>query len=405
MNRELQWIKKAIEELAVTAVREDGTYWRATYTPEDEKGVRLLQSWLEEKGFTTYFDAVGNLFGRIEGNTESVILAASHRDTVKDGGKYDGALGILTAIEALSALTREYGKPQKTVEVAALCEEEATRFLSGFIGSRAITGELTDSDLEQKDDEGVTVREAISAAGYYHGALPRKRTDIEHVVELHIEQGAVLENREKKVGLVTSIVGLTAGHIVFCGQQNHAGTTPMSMRSDPTAAAAGLISHMLAWAKAKEDRLVCTFGNIKVEPGKSNIIPGRIDLMFDLRASEQELIDEGKAEMEAFLSVLSQRGDNVSGRIEYFADDPPAELDPAGLSALRQLADEAGYSYLEMPSGAGHDSQIFAVHYATNMVFLPSHRGISHAPAEYTDIDAAAEGYELYKKFLHYLAW
>lgn len=174
IEKELTWIENAIEELSKTAEK-DGISWRASYTPEDQKGTELLKAWMEEKGFCTYFDEVGNLFGRIAGKKEEVILTGSHRDTVKNGGKYDGALGVITAIEGISALYQKYGRPEKTVEVAAFCEEEASRFPTGFIGSSGITGELSEKDLNEKDDDGITVKEAMEGAGYYkEGVLPQK---------------------------------------------------------------------------------------------------------------------------------------------------------------------------------------------------------------------------------------
>ena len=181
-----------------------------------------------------YFDAVGNLFGRLPGKDSQVIMTGSHRDTVRHGGKYDVMLGILTGLKAAASLYGQLGKPEKTVEVVAICEEESSRFpLSSYAGSCHISGQLQEEDLQVTDGDGISMREAMEKAGYLREALSAGRKDLEHFVELHIEQGGLLEDQEKQVGIVTSIVGLFAGEVIFTGHQNHAGTTPMYLRKDP----------------------------------------------------------------------------------------------------------------------------------------------------------------------------
>lgn len=400
MERELDWIERAIDDLALTAERE-GQYWRASYTREDAAGAALLEKWLLEKGFQIRYDSVGNLYGRMEGFSEETFLIGSHRDTVKNGGKYDGALGILTGIEAVSSLWQEKGRPQKTVEVVAMCEEEASRFLTGYVGSRAIVGELTQKNLEELDADGMALIEAMVESGYYRGALPKKRDDVVGFLELHIEQGGLLERQGRKVGIVTSIVGLFAGEIVFYGRQNHAGTTPMSLRCDPVPAAAALIQQLDCWAKEKEDQITCTFGNVVVEPGKSNVIANKVTLTFDIRSGRRELLQEAEAKIREFV----EKGKSVKAEIRLACQDPPAAMDEEGISLLETLAEERGLSYLKMSSGAGHDSQIIAPKIRTNMIFVPSQGGISHSPLEYTDVDDIRQGYTLMKAYIEAVAW
>ena len=285
MNQELQWIENAIEALARTAEK-DGVYWRATYTPEDLNGVALLKEWMENAGFETYFDQAGNLYGRIRGKSDAVFLTGSHRDTVADGGKYDGALGIITAIAAGGALYRDYGTPEMTLEVVALCEEEGSRFLSGYTGSQAIVGALSDADLQETDENGISLLQALKVCGYYDGVLPKPREDVNQFLELHIEQGGVLEYTKHQIGIVTAIVGLLVGDIIFHGTQNHAGTTPMDLRRDPVPAAAAFIDELNRWAMSKGEDLVCTIGNVTVEPGKSNVIANCVKLTFDIQPQQ-----------------------------------------------------------------------------------------------------------------------
>lgn len=401
INDEMQWIESAIERLAETGKKEDGTYWRATYTEEDKKGVKLLKRWMEEAGFDTFFDTVGNLYGRIEGKTNGVILTGSHRDTVRNGGKYDGVLGIITAISACASLYREYGMPEKTVEVVALCEEEASRFLAGYVGSRAITGTLQDGNLRELDEKGISLEEAISNAGYYKGVLPEERGDVEQFLELHIEQGGFLKNAGKQIGIVTAIVGIFAGDIYFYGEQNHAGTTPMSMRKDPVPAAAAFVVELNRWAMTKGNNLVCTIGNVVIEPGKSNVIADKVKITFDIRSASPELLVEAKTKIEELLKQFLE----YTPETDYACQDSPVVMDSVGIERLKKLAEEQNQEVVLMPSGAGHDSQIIAQKIKTNMIFVPSERGISHSPLEYTAITDIQPGYILMKAYLKEEGW
>lgn len=400
MMRELDWIKKAINDLALTAER-DGEYWRASYTREDAAGAALLEKWLQEKSFQTRYDAAGNLYGRLEGSSKETFLIGSHRDTVRNGGKYDGALGILTGMEAVCSLLQEKGRPQRTVEIVAMCEEEASRFLTGYVGSRAIVGELSQKNLEELDDNGMSLMEALAESGYYRGVLPQKRDDVVGFLELHIEQGGLLEKEGRKVGIVTSVVGILAGEIIFYGRQNHAGTTPMRLRCDPVPVAATLIQQLDCWAREKEDQITCTFGNVVVEPGKSNIIADKVTLTFDIRSGKGELLQEAEAKIREIL----EKDKTIKADICVACQDPPAAMDEEGISLLETLAEERNLSYLKMSSGAGHDSQIIAPKIKTNMIFVPSQGGISHSPLEYTDMDDVGQGYTLMKAYIEAVAW
>ena len=400
MNKELKWIENAIKNLAKTAVK-DGFYWRASYTPEDQCGAALLQKWMEDAGFQTRFDQVGNLYGRIQGKSDTVFLAGSHRDTVANGGHYDGALGIITAIAAGGALYRAYGTPEMTLEVVALCEEEGSRFLSGYVGSRAISGMLSDSDLQEQDADGISLRDALSACGYYNGELPMPRKDVSQFLELHIEQGGVLEKTKQQIGIVTTIVGLLVGDIIFHGLQNHAGTTPMSLRCDPVPAAASFIEILNHWALSKGSDLVCTIGNITVEPGKSNVIAGKVTLTFDIRSGDQLLLDEAKEMLQSLLEKFPA----YKPELVYACQEPPAPMDTEGIDTLATLAEKQNAAWTKIASGAGHDSQIIAPKIKTNMIFVPSKDGISHSPDEFTSLKDIAPGYALRKAYMKEAVW
>ena len=378
-NETLAWIENALDSLHETG-KMGSLHWRATYTEEDHKALKLLEQWMREKDLEVFYDDIGNLFGKIEGEQDKIVLTGSHRDTVKNGGKYDGALGIICAIAAAGTLYEELGKPKKSVEVVAFCEEEGSRFLSGYLGSRYFVGQLSDDILLERDANGITLTEAIRHAGF-SGKRAQKSLQmqkVERFIELHIEQGGVLEQSGEQVGLVTSIVGLLIGKITIDGHQNHAGTTPMHLRKDPVTRAAQFITEMNQWAMAYNEAVTCTFGEIQVFPNKSNVIPGSVSLSFDIRSTSPAILQEARM------------------RIKNLQD---------GLKLLEEAAKKLHLSYRKMHSGAGHDAEMVAQNIKTNMIFVPSVGGISHSPLEYSKMDDIGHGYLLLKEFLREIAW
>lgn len=400
--KDKRWIDKAIEKAADTAINGD-LYWRATYSSQDDKCVTLISEWLKERNFKISYDVVGDIYGKIEGKTDDTILIGSHRDTVRNGGKYDGILGIIAGIEAVHRAVNEFGKPKKNIEVVALCEEEASRFPRGFIGSRAITGTFSQDDLFDVDDNGVTVKDEIEKRDYYKGQFPKKRQDVTNFIELHIEQGGILESENKKIGIVKSIVGLVCGEIVFYGEQNHAGTTPMSLRKDPMIIAARVITEFEKWIKDKNDKLTFTVGKVNVEPGNGNIIPSKVIISFDIRSGDEVLLNNAKVKL---AQVVGHEKVNITdAKIEYYCNDKPSFMSKKGIELLNKIVEEKDIPYLIMDSGAGHDSQIMAEHFETSMIFVPSVNGKSHVQDEYTRSDDIETGVEVLKELVKKLAW
>ena len=401
-NEELAWIENALDCLHETG-KMGSLHWRATYTEEDQKALKLLEQWMREKDLEVFYDDIGNLFGKIEGEQDRIVLTGSHRDTVKNGGKYDGALGIICAIAAAGSLYAELGKPKKSVEVVAFCEEEGSRFLSGYLGSRYLVGQLSDDILQERDANGITLTEAIRHAGF-SGKRAQKSPqmqEVERFIELHIEQGGVLEQSREQVGLVTSIVGLLIGKITIEGHQNHAGTTPMYLRKDPVTRAAQLITEMNQWAMTYGEAVTCTFGEIQVFPNKSNVIAGSVSLSFDIRSTSPAILQEAQTR----IKNLQQQEDGFRYTLEFAAPDAPAQMDEAGLKLLEEAARKLHLSYRKMHSGAGHDAEMLAQKIKTNMIFVPSVGGISHSPLEYSKPDDIGRGYLLLKAFLREIAW
>ena len=401
-NEELAWIENALDCLHETG-KMGSLHWRATYTEEDQKALKLLEQWMREKDLEVFYDDIGNLFGKIEGEQDRIVLTGSHRDTVKNGGKYDGALGIICAIAAAGSLYAELGKPKKSVEVVAFGEEEGSRFLSGYLGSRYLVGQLSDDILQERDANGITLTEAIRHAGF-SGKRAQKSPqmqEVERFIELHIEQGGVLEQSREQVGLVTSIVGLLIGKITIEGHQNHAGTTPMHLRKDPVTRAAQFITEMNQWAMTYGEAVTCTFGEIQVFPNKSNVIAGSVSLSFDIRSTSPAILQEAQTR----IKNLQQQEDGFRYTLEFAAPDAPAQMDEAGLKLLEEAARKLHLSYRKMHSGAGHDAEMLAQKIKTNMIFVPSVGGISHSPLEYSKPDDIGRGYLLLKAFLREIAW
>ncbi len=401
-NEELAWIENALDCLHETG-KMGSLHWRATYTEEDQKALKLLEQWMREKDLEVFYDDIGNLFGKIEGEQDRIVLTGSHRDTVKNGGKYDGALGIICAIAAAGSLYAELGKPKKNVEVVAFGEEEGSRFLSGYLGSRYLVGQLSDDILQERDANGITLTEAIRHAGF-SGKRAQKSPqmqEVERFIELHIEQGGVLEQSGEQVGLVTSIVGLLIGKITIEGHQNHAGTTPMHLRKDPVTRAAQFITEMNQWAMTYGEAVTCTFGEIQVFPNKSNVIAGSVSLSFDIRSTSPAILQEAQTR----IKNLQQQEDGFRYTLEFAAPDDPAQMDEDGLKLLEETAKSLHLSYRKMHSGAGHDAEMLAQKIKTNMIFVPSVGGISHSPLEYSKPDDIGRGYLLLKAFLREIAW
>lgn len=382
----------------------NGEIWRASYTKEHSTAAQIIKNWMKEAGLSVYEDAVGNVFGRIEGNEETTVMTGSHIDTVKNGGKYDGAVGIVSAICAAEELLKEKGKPQKSIEVAALVEEEGSRFESSYIGSRAITGKLKREDLNEKDEKGISLEEAMRKAGYSPESFAKaKKENLAAFIELHVEQGPRLERRQKKIGIVSGIVGIYSYDIEIVGKQNHAGTTPMDMRLDPVAAAADFIIRLTEFAEEASDTATLTFGGINSQPGMSNVIAKKASLKLDFRDGVGGALEEIDCEVHKRAKELEKAGFEVN--MHKRCNESPVLLSERIIDKIEEAAKKKNISYMKMNSGAGHDAQIFSEEVPTGMIFVQSHRGISHSPEEYTEADELLAGAEVLKEVLCSLAY
>lgn len=367
------------------------------------------QKWLGEKfsqkGLQTYYDEAGNLYGRLEGNQRNkVILTGSHIDTVVSGGKLDGQYGIIAGMMALEYLKEKYGTPKKTLEVVSMAEEEGSRFPFTFWGSKNIVGTVHEEEMSEIFDEnGISFKEALEKAGFgFKKTLDEK--SIEAFIELHVEQGGVLEIENKSIGVVHHIVGQNRYIVSVNGEANHAGTTPMGYRRDSLHGASRIISEIMSKAEEYGDPLVATVGKLDLVPNTSNVVPGKAVFTLDIRHIDKGVMKKYIEEIMSIMSRICEEMD-LGLEIEKYMDGEPVAMNENLVETIRSLCEEKGMNYRMMHSGAGHDAQIMALRVPTALIFVPSHKGISHNPEEYTDLRDLAEGVKVLIETLYKLAY
>jgi hydantoinase/carbamoylase family amidase len=369
-----------------------------TYLSPAHKAVaRQLCDWMHESGLDVHVDAVGNVAGRYSSGIPSVktLIVASHYDTVVNAGKYDGRLGILTAIAVAGYLQRAKYRLPFHLEVIAFAEEEGVRFSAPYLGSRAITGRFEPADLERRDANGLTLQELLRHNGVEYDAvraLARRPDSLRGYLEVHIEQGPVLLERDLPVGIVSSIAGTARYRVTVRGTGGHAGTVPMTLRRDAAAAAAEIV---LAVEKrcASAPGLVGTVGQLSVPGGLINVIPARCELSIDVRAGDDATRDAAIADILAEIEAIAgRRGVNAEVlEIGRHAAVPCAE---EMQSVLSEAVARAGITPYRLASGAGHDAAMLAGLTGIGMLFVRcGNGGISHSPLETVtleDTDVAA---------------
>lgn len=382
-----------LDELA-RCTSEEGRLTRLSLTPAHKAAATEVQRWMEEAGMTARLDAIGNVVGRYEGSTPGLpaLLLGSHIDTVPDAGKYDGMLGVITAIAAVAELHRQGQRLPLAVEVLAFGDEEGVRFPTGLSGSRAVAGTFDHTALDRADAQGVPFGQALKAFGGDPDAvsgMARRPDQVLGFVEVHIEQGPVLETMGLPAGVVTTINGASRFKIEVMGEAGHAGTVPMGLRKDALAAAAEMILAVERRAAgAPEPGLVATVGQIVPRPGATNVIPGRVLFTLDVRAPDDEDRHKAVDDLTAAFATLAARR-HVGLAVEKTYDEHSVLCDP-GLS--RQLAAALARTGVEphyLPSGAGHDAMTMAALCPVAMLFVRCKRGISHHPEEAIRVEDA----------------
>lgn len=403
-----QELEQLIYQLSQYGANAEGGVTRLLYTEEWLGAQKFLEEILENSGFQIYYDQVGNLYGRLEGKlkNEKAIVTGSHIDTVVNGGKYDGAYGIVAGIIALKLLKEKFGQPLRHVEVVSLCEEEGSRFPLTYWGSGNVTGfrNLSEKDAV-RDHKGISLGEAMQKAGFGTHAYKRsRREDIACFLEMHIEQGMVLERIGNTIGIVENIVGQKRFTITVAGESNHAGTTPMAWRKDALEGASEMIQQLLNTARIWGPPLVATVGKINLDPNIGNVIPGRAEFTVDVRHSQYHKLN---AFCESFTSnfqtIAKRRGLDLD--IKMWMDEKPVYMNESLCLQAENVCKEEGISFMRMSSGAGHDAQMFQACCPTGLIFVPSKQGISHSPQEYSSLEDLATGVVVLSKMLYQLAY
>ncbi len=393
-------IQKDLEALnEFTATPGQGTT-RLSYSAEAAKARPFIKEIMVKAGLTVREDALGNIFGRLstpEIDHKPIVLVGSHYDSVPNGGMFDGPAGIMAGLEVARLFQDQGLVPQYPLEIVAMVEEEGTSFNSGLLASRALCGFLTYEDLQKlQDQNGLSAAEHITNAGYHPEeveklAYPPKA--LKAFLELHIEQGPILENLKKDVGIVDVIVGISQLQVVIQGKAGHAGTTPMGMRSDALLSASRVIATAEKIAIEAGEYCVATVGRLNVYPNGSNVIPDKVTFTVDIRSKFKDKLDAMIAAVKASVHAEANSGITVSEHLTLYVE--PTELSTVIVNNFREQSNRLGILEEPMVSGAGHDAMIFAKVTDVGLIFVPSKDGISHHPAEWTDYDEIAKGVEV----------
>lgn len=389
------------DELAAISETPDALT-RVYLSPQHLEANQRAARWMTQAGMTVWQDSVGNICGRYEGEQEGApaILLGSHLDTVRNAGRYDGMLGVLTAIEVVHGLHQQGRRLKQAIEIVGFCDEEGTRFGITLLGSRGITGTWPESWLAQTDADGVSVAQAMVLAGLDPARIhlaARRPEEIAAYLELHIEQGPCLEQEGLALGVVEAINGARRLNCRFTGEAGHAGTVPMSYRKDALAAAAEWMVRVETLTREQGGNRVATVGTLRCAPGAVNVIPGDVTLTLDIRGPHDQPLD-------ALLDTLLNEAQAIASRrqLRFSAEEFYRIAATACDSGLQQVLSEAVQAVqgrsLTLPSGAGHDAIAMAERWPSAMLFVRCKGGISHHPAESVTADDVALAIAAYSR-------
>lgn len=366
---------------------------RFPFTKEAREAVEYLKDEMEKIGLITRIDASGAVIGRLEGKEKKSILIGSHYDSVKNGGEFDGIAGVVCGIEVARLLKEKDIIPKYSLEIIGTNDEEGARFKSGFFSSKAMLGDLKVSDLKDfKDSDNISIYEAMKNYGLDPEAIneaARSLEDIKAFIEIHIEQGPVLENHKKDIGIVDTIVGMQRYIVSIRGRADHAGTTPMDMRLDAVEVASKIISNIGDIARLYKDA-VATVGSIKVLPNEINTIAENVTFSIDIRSTKQEVIDSIYSKIMNLIEEttnLFQSKFKVSNTLFV----KPVNMNESLKERIEDSCIKREFSYEYINSGAGHDSLPMASAVDTAMIFVPSKKGRSHCKEEFTSYEHLAK--------------
>ena len=372
-------------ELGKIGVGEGGGLWRPGLSEADLKAKAWFKAKLAEAGLELGEDSVLNQVGRLAGAEGSkALVIGSHLDTVPGGGRFDGALGVMAGLECARTIMERGLQPNHCLEVINFTDEEGGHGL-GTVGSRVMLGQLGADELQ-----ACGFGQSLARAGRDPkaiGADKRPVSDFAGYLELHIEQGAVLEQVGERIGAVTGIVGIRRYLVTVSGQSGHAGTTPMHMRKDALVEAAPFMGKLPQWVAEQNPVMVGTIGQLSLVPGAANVIPGICSFIVELRSPEQKDLDQVGARLAEFAAS------RPAWKADMIYDTEPAALSEDVMAMIERAADKNGLTHRRMPSGAGHDAHSFAAAgVPSGMIFIPCEQGLSHCAAESISKEQAAEG-------------
>lgn len=381
-----------LDELAHVGALDGGGVSRLALSDADKGGRDLIISWMKELGMSVHIDQVGNIIGVRPGEEElQPIMLGSHIDTVTVAGRYDGSYGVLAALEVVHTLNDKGVRTRRPLAVAAFTNEEGVRYTPGMLGSAAYVGELSTAKAHAiKGFDDSTFGEELQRIGYA-GEMGPGAIQPYAFLELHIEQGPILDQTNIPIGVVDTVTGITWLEVTVIGTANHAGTTPIDHRRDAGLAAAKMIESIREIAVSIGANQRATCGMIAFEPNAINVIPGKAVFTVDLRNSDGEALIQAEERLYACAKEV-EASDVVSINIHALEHILPVKFDPAVVNIIEQISDELGIQSNRMVSGAGHDAQLLASICPTAMIFVPSRDGISHNPAEYSPPEELERG-------------
>ena len=410
MRTKLERIQKDIEALAAFNANPGNGLTRLSFSEEHRRAQDYIISQMKEAGLSVRVDACGTIIGRLEGTDPAAacVMTGSHFDSVRCGGNFDGQAGVVAALETARVFKDENICPLCSVEFIAMIEEEGTRFGSGLFASRAMTGKVTAEELaENKDAAGISTGEAMRAFGLppseYRNAV-RKKGEIRNFLELHIEQGPILEAAGIDVGIVETIVGIQELEVIIKGRPDHAGTTPMDMRADAMVAAARTAVAANEAAISAGEGTVATVGKLEVKPGSFNIVPGEVDFFIDIRSKKQTCIDKVREAVVENLNALTAENSGLTYELKIMLETLPVDTDRNVCDLIEKNAESLGFSSCRMLSGAGHDAMVMADITDIGLIFVQSRGGRSHCPDEWTDYELLQKGAEVLCRTVESLA-
>lgn len=397
---DVEKVMSHLEEIYKCGEQTDGTFNRIAYSREDVKGRELFREYFHKLGIQTRVDEAGNIIARMEGKDSSLpaILMGSHLDTVPDGGKYDGVVGCIGGLAVCETFVEAGYQPNHPVEVIVFTDEEGFRFGSGLLGSSAICGvnpEIQETDV---DMYGMERKEVMKSYGIQVSDVmkaTRTRDSVHCFIELHVEQGALLDRNQKAIGVVSSIAGVSRYEVEIIGEANHAGSTAMRDRKDALVAASSFIAKLPEIVKENgKDFTVATVGTIKVTPNSVNVVPGVCKFHLEIRDQEQAIMDLIEQNAKEYLKEVCEAG-GYTFSFTKISEHRPEPMTDWVKNAIEDSVKELGYDYAVIPSGAFHDSLIMAPTFPTGMIFVPSVNGISHSRYEFTEKDDIRKGCEV----------